>query len=613
MALEPESRPDVSDHIHALEGWLSAVEFDRVGGLRAVVDADAAALEEHVQLLKAKLAEDVEVINKGNQRIAVKKAEKDFMNSNKERRERDEMLERARGKLKVIEDEIEEIRGELTLAEEQLADKQVEQRRLETVAVGGPAAVLSQREFENDYNVVALLDRYVDKGEMDLVRSQLVPRNVGSEERGCERRMGRQLCAFVETGLDAVPVEVVDESDADGVAWQEEHLNFVEDITPVRACDQMTVQFDENFPTVASSIRKNKLVVADSVKDSGVLGAGVGASKRDLDSDDEDGGHHITGGAVSGAAARHLSPLTKKTSFALKAAFRVLKGNKNAQYLCAAVGSIEEGVGMTLVGRTMERGQLEGYVVRGISPLHLCAQLGHTEVFNHLLLECALDVHEVDAKEMSVLHHACIRGHLEVAEAIVRVHNVDVDIVDSRGFSAVTYAVIGGHLELTRLLIDAARKGSEGYGRRLKQVDYTYKASLLHWAVMSGRLHIVKYFLHECKLSIEQKTGTDGCTPVFWAAYSSSLAVCKYLVESESANIKRKDAKDQGIGHYAAASANLEKIRFFIVAGGVSILSIADIQTNKAVDVAGNAYAADYIKTIKKANGTKAKLTGGMM
>jgi hypothetical protein len=441
-----------------------------------------------------------------------------------------------------------------------------------------------------------------------------VPRGAGSGDRECRTRMSQALRDFVEAGLGGVPVEVVDEAEADGVDWQQGPMKFVEDINAVRACDQMAVQFDENFPKVGSSIRKNKLVVADSIADSGVLGTGV--AQRDLDSDDEEGGHHHSAGAgvaaATSTAARHLSPVNK-SSPAQKAAFRVLKGNKNAQYLSAVVGCVEEGVGLTLVGRTMEKGVLEGYVEAGMSPLHVSALLGHTEVLSHLVLECAMDVHELDRGEKSILHHACLRGHLETARAIVKIHNVDVDIVDSAGFSALTYAVIGGFVDLARLLIDAAKKGSEGYSRRLKQVDYTHKASLLHWSVMSGRLPIVKYFLNECKLSVEQKTGTDGCTAVFWAAYSSSLAVCKYLVEVASANVKRKDSKDQGIVHYASASANLDKIQYFVICGGYTTLTVADQQTNKAVDVAGSAYAAEYLKTIKKANGTKSRLTGGMM
>ena len=297
-----------------------------------------------------------------------------------------------------------------------------------------------------------------------------------------------------------------------------------------------------------------------------------------------------TGAGVTGASL-----------FALKSAYRVLKSDPIAQYLCASVGNIEEGVGIRLAGRSVLRSVMEEYINHHITCIHVAAELGHHNVIDALVKECNLNVHDTDVNKRNALHYACRRGHLDTVVYLIEKYDIDIDTVDNNKFTAITVAVIGGYVDVTRFLINRAEKGSEKYLARLKQEDGIQKASLLHWSVMSGRLPIVVFLVEELGFSIEQRNSIDKCTPIFWAAFSSSLLVCKYIIDS-GANTKRRENASQTIAHYASASGSLLKMRYFVKVLGINSLSDKDDNDHKAYDVAGSVVVAEYIKTAKKNN-----------
>jgi ankyrin repeat protein len=566
--------------------------------------------------------------------------EKAFMVGAKERKERDEAIASARGKLDVIV-------------------KQIEASKV----------VLSHRQWDKSVDISALLKRYVQDADVNRIKQQMGHGHIDStstdEQAASLNMMKRAYLDCIESYADDAPPDVVDETDNDGIDWRNNSV-----LNP-SAINNNADEFDfarnrEETFEILRHMLKHLLHMTKKGGDASAALSDVSVNtimsdaSYTHDSDDDEGervaasnqqtnlsaaqlllqqqkqftgSNSVFGKAVSSGVVTIEGDLIAKLSssaaggtlgasganvsgaalFALKNAFRILKSDVVAQYMCATTNSVEDGVGMRINNRSVQREIIEAFAAKGATPLHVAAELDHYQVIDILVTECGLDICELDADRRNVLHYACSRGQLETVKHIVEKYfstaeflvglstSHPIDSEDSDGLTPLAVAVIGGHVSIARYLIDGNNNNASIRANRIKQVDASHSASLLHWSVMSGRLPIVQYLHSECGISIDIKCKIDGCTPIFWAAFSSSLLVCKYLVEN-GCDLRRVDTCLETVTHYAAASGNIDKIMYFTKILGSSILQEKDDSNNRPGDVAGSAVVADYITGAKKGN-----------
>ena len=582
------------------------------------------------------------------------------MTGKAERRVQDELIAKGTKRLELVSANVTAMETELNIHNTRRLELKESLTQLELQMVGGVHSILRHRKFENLYDVDGLMRKYVKSTDMSRIRTMLKEGHVDLTDEiavaEAKERMRLGLKDVLDDYLEELVPEVVDELDDDGIDWVDKEMVFVshggrdKKMSPGNVLKNMVAQYElpkeDEEERIQSSIAKLTNLHVNTHMDSDddnddqednrasdkERGYGHAHALKDRSSLTLLRNQHLQYSAVSnnkvltaeGDLGKKLrksivgeevsavvgSPVTGAALYALRDAYRVLKTDVIAQYLCASVGNVAEGLGLRLVGRSMQRSQMEQYIANGTTPLHVCAQLGHSNLLEPLVTECGLNIRECDEKGQTVLHYACTRGHMETVMTLVEKHQIDIDKADVNGFTALSIAVIGGFTAIARYLIEHAVIGTEAYSKRIKQVDVNQGACLLHWSMMSGRLPIVEYLIHDCGFSVEQKCRVDGSTPIYWAAYCGSLTVCKYLIEKCHVNIKKKGYLNQNLVHYAAASGSIEKVKEFIQRLGPESLSDKDDNNNKPADVAATDSLMEYIRSMKKASSTKGKLTG---
>ena len=97
---------------------------------------------------------------------------------------------------------------------------------------------------------------------------------------------------------------------------------------------------------------------------------------------------------------------------------------------------------------------IDSLATGSITPLHLCAMLGHDQLARDLLVHGAT-VDLADAQGMSAVHHAASKGHLDVVNLL---GEFDEDMLllslrDASGSTALHRAVECGHVKVVRTLL----------------------------------------------------------------------------------------------------------------------------------------------------------------
>lgn len=90
---------------------------------------------------------------------------------------------------------------------------------------------------------------------------------------------------------------------------------------------------------------------------------------------------------------------------------------------------LDVGASMTLTNRN------------GLTPLLICASLGHTSLVSFFIESMRADANEVDDTNTSALHYACRGDHFDTASYLVLQANADKTIVNSDGFLPVDSCV----------------------------------------------------------------------------------------------------------------------------------------------------------------------------
>lgn len=161
-----------------------------------------------------------------------------------------------------------------------------------------------------------------------------------------------------------------------------------------------------------------------------------------------------------------------------------------------------------------------------LTPLHVCAQLGHLALAEWLVSEGASL--EAEANGQVALHYACVHGHLEFAQWLVR-EGADPDCRSDSGAVPLHGACQEGYISVVEWLLKC--------GAAVSAMD-DEGAQPLHAACQEGHCDVARLLLAN-GADIRAVDG-DGRAPLHAACVNGHLEVAEWLV-SEGAAVEVTD------------------------------------------------------------------------
>ena len=227
---------------------------------------------------------------------------------------------------------------------------------------------------------------------------------------------------------------------------------------------------------------------------------------------------------------------------------------------------------------------------KGVSPLHLAAGLGHTEVIL-ALLERNADIHKGDEQGGTPLMWASNQGSADIVRALIA-SGAKLDAVDDDGTSALILASGHGHLEVMRLLIendaplDVINKDGEtalmsaannGHGdairlvlEAMRQTGVEQEGTLttankmgstaLLLAAAAGHADAVSALLEAGVDTIKEQVDTYGASALHRAARCRQPATCEKVVQTLlKAGVNPSMVDGNGLSATEFAAATLQE------------------------------------------------------
>ena len=157
-----------------------------------------------------------------------------------------------------------------------------------------------------------------------------------------------------------------------------------------------------------------------------------------------------------------------------------------------------------------------------LSPLHIVARIGPSELFTYVLAKMEIKNPENDHK-WTPFHEAVRYGHLDIVKCSF--DNVqDKNPKDKDGWTPIHMAAYYGQFEILKYLRENMSE---------KNPIIAYGRTLLHCAAWTGKLEICKYLIEDkARINLHPRDH-GGCTPLGYAAQYGHLDVCKLINVSD--------------------------------------------------------------------------------
>lgn len=192
----------------------------------------------------------------------------------------------------------------------------------------------------------------------------------------------------------------------------------------------------------------------------------------------------------------------------------------------------------------------------GNSVLHFAAMFGHFQMVRYICARFPALLREKNKYDFTAVHFAAREGHDDVLQVLVARESNIIDMVKG-GNTILHLAAANGHLAIIRFiqLVNPM------------QQDTANSSSLLpvHLAVQNGSVDTLILFL---------KNGTDIMTKtvdkrslLHFAAFYGQLDMVRYLCTCKPKLIHKLDIEGNTVGHEAAASGNVEVLKYLIEKG----------------------------------------------
>jgi len=134
---------------------------------------------------------------------------------------------------------------------------------------------------------------------------------------------------------------------------------------------------------------------------------------------------------------------------------------------------------------------------------------------------------------------------------------------------------------------------------RASRFAKTIKYTLLHIAIFSGRLDIVKHLIADKKADVDAR-GSDDKTALHLAAMNNKLEMVKYLVENGKANVDARDSCNNTALHLAASNGHLDTVKYFVDEKNVDVNQLNN-DGNTALHLAAENGNTEIVKVLLNA------------
>lgn len=203
--------------------------------------------------------------------------------------------------------------------------------------------------------------------------------------------------------------------------------------------------------------------------------------------------------------------------------------------------------------------------------LHQVCTIGMAEMVDVLLQKNKKLINQVDEEGMTPLHIAAYFGNTEVVKKLLE-NNALLDVYSNSGVNAIHLAAARGHVDILKLLIQK--------GVSIGKTDL-YGGSPLHAAAESGQIQTVKYLI-ENKAGINN-TDKEGVTALQFAVLHNHIEVAKLLIAT-GATVNFYSKKYGPLLHAAIRNKNIEMVKLLIDAKA-NVYEV-DKANNSAVHIA---------------------------
>ncbi|XP_045198124.2 uncharacterized protein LOC123552484 [Mercenaria mercenaria] len=222
----------------------------------------------------------------------------------------------------------------------------------------------------------------------------------------------------------------------------------------------------------------------------------------------------------------------------------------------------------------------------GRTLLHFASKGGSVEIFD-FLLDLGLDLKAQTKLEMTVLDIAAIHGRMNLVKHIISLVPDMVEVTDNNGFTVAHYAAREGHLDILKFVVtngaSATLKVQGGntifhlaaFNGHVSVLDYlmdSYHGIItlqnddsfmpVHLAAKSGQTDTIDFFLR--RGTDKNDRTIDGRSLLHIAAFNGNYQLVQHLSVKYQEMIKFVDNDGNTAAHDAAASGNIQTLKYLI-------------------------------------------------
>ncbi|EGG14659.1 hypothetical protein DFA_10917 [Cavenderia fasciculata] len=178
---------------------------------------------------------------------------------------------------------------------------------------------------------------------------------------------------------------------------------------------------------------------------------------------------------------------------------------------------------------------------QGYTPLFLAVEIENEEIAFKLskqLIEAGAIIRVITKGGTTPFAQACLNGHLRVAQYMASLDNLLITetVVP---IPPILLAAEQGHLNVVQWLTS---NGAYIYAQISIPQSTTRGLMALHQASFKGHLEVVRFFVEQCGMYIEDRSNLLGVTALYMAIEQNKLETAKYLLERGSdPNVCRTD------------------------------------------------------------------------
>ncbi|CAD7700374.1 unnamed protein product [Ostreobium quekettii] len=216
-----------------------------------------------------------------------------------------------------------------------------------------------------------------------------------------------------------------------------------------------------------------------------------------------------------------------------------------------------------VVAKLLESGKTKD--VKGLTALHLAAQLRMEDVARLLLGMGKCDVNARDADNCTPLHYSAENGCSSIAGMLLDA-NADVNVTGADGMMPIHKASSEGHYDVVKLLVD---KGA------LVNFCTSTGSTPLHYAGSAGKGDVLKLLVESgCPVNA-MSTGNLSCSALYCAASSGQLEAVDLLLQ-HGAEVDAICTNDCTALHVAASNGHAQVVKRLLEAGADPDLQAAN-------------------------------------